>query len=135
MSEDRPRAPATEDRPRRARPDQEHGRPADRPQGRPRQAEGEKEAEGEKGPGRLDARGAVRRALEEFTALTHDTVEGVVGVERDGDGWKVTFEVLEDAHIPSTSDILAEYQVRLSTDGELLTYNRGRRYVRGRVEP
>lgn len=84
--------------------------------------------------GRPDARSVVRRALEEFTPLTHHNVEGVVGIERDDDAWKVIVEVLEDAHMPSTSDILAEYEVRMSTDGELVGYGRGRRYVRGRVE-
>ncbi|MFD2792452.1 gas vesicle protein GvpO [Promicromonospora vindobonensis] len=82
----------------------------------------------------IDARAALRTALEEFTGLTQGTVEGVVGVERDDDTWKVILEVLEDAHIPSTSDIMAEYQVRLAADGELLGYHRGRRYVRGRAD-
>lgn len=81
----------------------------------------------------LGARGAVRTALEELTALIPHTVEGVVGIERDDDTWVVTVEVVEDAHIPRTSDILAEYEVRLSADGELLGYSRGRRYVRGRA--
>jgi hypothetical protein len=61
-------------------------------------------------------------------------VEGVVGVERDDDGWVITLDVLEDPHVPSSSDVLAEYEVRLDQDGGLLAYRRGRRYVRGRVE-
>jgi hypothetical protein len=83
---------------------------------------------------RLDARGAVRRAIDEVGALTHRTVEGVVGVERDGDPWKITIEVLEDPHIPNSSDILAEYEMRLSADGELLGCSRTRRYIRGQVQ-
>jgi hypothetical protein len=76
----------------------------------------------------------VRKALEELAALISHTVEGAVGVRRDDETWVVTIEVLEDAHIPSTSDILAECEVRLDDEGELLGYRRGRRYVRGRVE-
>ena len=82
----------------------------------------------------LDARGAVRSAVEQLSALTRNPIESVVGIERDDETWRVTVDVLEDAHIPSTSDILAEYEIRLSADGELLGYSRGRRYVRGRAE-
>jgi len=46
----------------------------------------------------------------------------------------VTLDVVEDPHVPSSSDVLAEYEVRLDADGDLLAYRRGRRFVRGRVE-
>jgi hypothetical protein len=85
-------------------------------------------------PGGLDAQEAARRAVEHLRDLTHHRPEGVVGIARDEDGWTVTVEVLEDAHVPSTSDVLAEYEVRLDGDGGLLGATRGRRYVRGRTE-
>ncbi|MFC8598771.1 gas vesicle protein [Isoptericola sp. NPDC057191] len=84
--------------------------------------------------GRLDAQGAARLAVRQLKELSHHDPEGVVGIERDADGWIVTVEVLEDAHVPSTSDVLAEYEVRLDPDGGLLGVTRGRRYVRGRTE-
>ncbi len=150
MSQDPKDAADAERRPRRPRSEAGHARPSDSAERRrrPREAEDRKPVhtrteadEGERRkpeqrttPDGLDARGAVRRALEELTALTDRAVENVVGIERDDDAWTVTVEVLEDAHIPSTSDILAEYEVRLSADGDLLGYSRGRRYVRGRTE-
>lgn len=82
----------------------------------------------------LDARTAVRTALDELTAILLHPAESVVGVQHEDDDWVVTIEVLEDAHIPSTSDILAEYEVRIDPGGQLLGYTRVHRYVRGRAE-
>jgi gas vesicle protein GvpO len=103
-------------------------------QGGGEQDGGQQEESQRQNSARLDARGAVRSAVEQLSALTRNPIESVVGIERDDETWRVTVDVLEDAHIPSTSDILAEYEVRLSADGELLGYSRGRRYVRGRAE-
>ncbi|MFP3714909.1 gas vesicle protein GvpO [Puerhibacterium sp. TATVAM-FAB25] len=83
---------------------------------------------------RLGAGEAARRAREELDALIRHAVEGVVAVGRSDDGWIVTLDVVEDPHVPSSSDVLAEYEVRLDEEGQLLGYRRGRRFVRGRVE-
>jgi len=84
--------------------------------------------------GGLDAQDAARHAVRHLRELTNHRPEGVVGVARDDEGWAVTVEVLEDAHVPSTSDVLAEYEVRLDADGGLRGVTRGRRYVRGQTE-
>ncbi|GAB6939091.1 gas vesicle protein GvpO [Isoptericola variabilis] len=84
--------------------------------------------------GGLDAQDAARHAVRHLRELTNHRPEGVVGVARDDEGWVVTVEVLEDAHVPSTSDVLAEYEVRLDADGGLRGVMRGRRYVRGQTE-
>jgi hypothetical protein len=133
MSEEREHRPDPARRPRRQRPaSASSATPSESRASRPRHDEGEKTSRPQTGG--LDARGAVRRAIEELTALIPHQVEGAVGVRREDESWVVTIEVLEDAHVPSTSDILAESEVRLSAEGELLGYSRGRRYVRGRVE-
>lgn len=80
----------------------------------------------------LTAAQAGRRGLEQIADLTGKTPEGVTGVDRDEDGWQVTVEVVEDRRIPSSSDILATYRTRISSDGELASYRRIRRYSRGR---
>ncbi|KAE8763926.1 gas vesicle protein [Georgenia thermotolerans] len=82
---------------------------------------------------RLTARRAAILALEQLVELTGRAAEGIVGVERDHDGWKVTIEAVEDRHVPSTADIMAEYEVELDTDGELVAYHRRSRYVRGQT--
>jgi gas vesicle protein GvpO len=49
------------------------------------------------------------------------------------DGWLVEVEMIEDRRIPSSSDVLALYEVELDLDGELLAYHRVRRYLRGQT--
>jgi hypothetical protein len=132
-AENRERPAPSESRQRPAPSEsRERATPSENRASRPRHDEGEKTSRPQTGG--LDARGAVRRAIEELSALIPHQVEGAVGVRREDESWVVTIEVLEDAHVPSTSDILAESEVRLSAEGELLGYSRGRRYVRGRVE-
>ncbi|GAA1646475.1 gas vesicle protein GvpO [Georgenia ruanii] len=82
---------------------------------------------------RVTARRAAIFALEQLVELTGRAAEGIVGVERDHDGWKVTIEAVEDRHVPSTADIMAEYEVELDGDGELVAYHRRSRYVRGQT--
>nr|WP_083259625.1 gas vesicle protein [Cellulosimicrobium cellulans] len=97
----------------------------------------EKESPEEKGPEKsssgLTAGRAARKALEHFTELGGSDVEQVVGVQHEDGRWTVVLEVLEDPHVPSTSDVLAEYEVSLDDSGELLGFRRVHRYVRGRV--
>jgi Gas vesicle synthesis protein GvpO len=82
---------------------------------------------------RLLAVEAGQVGLQQINELTGKDPEGVSGVEPlDDDGWRVTVEVLEDRRIPSSTDLLATYQVELDPDGELLAYRRVRRYARGR---
>jgi len=64
--------------------------------------------------------------------LTGKEAEGVTGVEPAEDGWVVTVEVVEDRRIPSSTDVLAAYEVEMALDGDLLSYRRLRRYPRGR---
>src|ERR1700757_5082285 len=44
------------------------------------------------------------------------------------DGWKIGIEVIEDRRIPSSADILATYRAEMDEDGELVSYQRVRRY-------
>ena len=82
---------------------------------------------------RLTAAQAGRCGLDELTELTGKEPEGVTGVEPSEEaGWRVTVEVVEDRRIPSSTDILATYRIDISPDGELMSYQRTRRYARGR---
>jgi hypothetical protein len=81
---------------------------------------------------RLNAAKAGQAALRQITELTGKEPEGVTGVERGEDGWVVGVEVVEDRRVPSSTDILATYEIELDTDGELMSYRRVRRYPRGR---
>jgi hypothetical protein len=80
----------------------------------------------------LSAAEAGREGLRQITELTGKDPESVTGVTRSEDGWRVTVEVVEDRRIPSSTDILSTYETVIADDGELLSYQRVRRYSRGR---
>ncbi len=71
------------------------------------------------------------RAAEQLQSLTGRESEGVTGMERTDDGWSVQVEVLELRRVPTTTDMLALYEVRTDARGELQGYRRLRRYARG----
>ena len=72
----------------------------------------------------------------EVAEVTGRRVETVSGLRRDGDekSWVVTVEVLELQRVPSTMDLLASYDVTLSEDGEVLGFERRRRYHRAAAD-
>jgi hypothetical protein len=73
-----------------------------------------------------------RRQLAEITGLE---AESVSSLRRGDDGtWKVVVEVLELSRVPSTDDVIGSYEVELDQDGELLGYERIRRYPRSKAE-
>jgi hypothetical protein len=55
-------------------------------------------------------------------------------MERTEDGWSVQIEVLELRRVPTTTDLLALYEVRTDGRGELTGYRRLRRYARGAAD-
>ncbi|WP_051022907.1 gas vesicle protein GvpO [Nocardia pneumoniae] len=73
-------------------------------------------------------------ATEHLLELTSKQAEGVTSMEPTEDGWLLEIEVLEDRRIPSSSDMLALYEVEIDGDGNLLAYRRTRRYARGSTD-
>ena len=80
---------------------------------------------------RATASQVAAQAVQQLLELTGKGVEGVTGLERTDDGWKVHVEVVEVRRIPDTTDILALYEVQVDEDGDLMGYRRLRRYARG----
>ena len=79
----------------------------------------------------MQVRELLDTAKEQVAALIGKKIEAVSGIDRDGDdAWMVSVEVLELERVPNTMDILATYEVKLSDDGELIGFQRGRRYHR-----
>jgi hypothetical protein len=64
----------------------------------------------------LTAAQAAQAALRQIAELTGKQPEGVTGVGPAEDGWVVGIEVVEDQRIPSSSDILADYETALDMD-------------------
>jgi|SRR5215217_9623400 hypothetical protein len=77
---------------------------------------------------------AVRRAMEYIAAFTGKEPIAATSVEPTESGWLVGVEIIEESRIPSTSDMLALYEVELDLGGELLAYRRTQRYRRGQSD-
>jgi Gas vesicle synthesis protein GvpO len=84
--------------------------------------------------GKLSAGELGEAALTTIEELTGYKPDAVTALEWDGDLWKVTVDVLELARIPSTTDVIASYDVQLDEEGTLRGYRRTRRFLRGQPE-
>lgn len=73
----------------------------------------------------------VRATLEELVGCS---VEGLSDMHRVEDGWKLCVDVLELARVPSTTDVLASYEVTVDEEGEVTGFRRVRRFLRSQVE-
>jgi hypothetical protein len=73
------------------------------------------------------------RAREQLADITGCEAQGVSELSRDEDGgWTVTVELLELSRVPPSDDLLGSYRAQFDQRGELLGYERLRRYARGR---
>ena len=77
---------------------------------------------------------AARNAYRTLCDLITHPPEGVSGVSRSEDGWRVHVDVLELPRIPDTTSLLATYEVELDKHGELMQYRRVRRFRRGAAD-
>ena len=94
-------------------------------------AESSSEGRVQKPQGRLRASQVAAHAAAHLADLTGHQAEGVIGLERTDEGWKVQVEVLELRRIPATTDVLASYEVTVDLAGDLVGYRRMHRYIRG----
>ena len=85
-------------------------------------------------PARLRPAEAAPAALEQIAGLTGREPQGIVSMEPSDEGWVVGVEIVEDRRIPSSTDVLALYEIELDGEGELLSYARKRRYARGKSD-
>ena len=83
--------------------------------------------------GRAKPAELAQSARKQLAELTGRLPESVLGLKRDDEGWKVTLEVVELSRVPNSTDLLGCYVVTLDDDGELLAYERVRRYQRGQA--
>ncbi|HEY2335219.1 MAG TPA: gas vesicle protein GvpO [Solirubrobacterales bacterium] len=77
-----------------------------------------------------ESRDIAERAVEQMQNLMDRKIEAVTGLEKDGDEWTVTLEVLELERVPSTTDVIGKYEVTLDKDGEMTGLERTRRFPR-----
>ncbi|MEU9734249.1 gas vesicle protein [Streptomyces sp. NPDC048002] len=85
-------------------------------------------------PAKRSAAWAMRSAAGQLEELLGRTPESVSAIKPTDDGWEADVEVLELQRIPETTSVLGTYHVTLSARGELLAYERTRRYTRGQID-
>ncbi|MFI9048480.1 gas vesicle protein [Streptomyces sp. NPDC053427] len=83
---------------------------------------------------RVSAPRAMRYAAEQLQELLGRAPESVSAVQPTADGWQADVEVLELARVPETTSVMASYRVTLDEEGELVAYERTRRYTRGQID-
>ncbi|WP_326769012.1 gas vesicle protein [Streptomyces sp. NBC_01591] len=83
---------------------------------------------------RVSAPRAMRYATEQLQELLGRAPESVSAVKPTEDGWQADVEVLELERVPTTTSVMATYQVTLDKKGELVAYERTRRYTRGQID-
>ena len=74
-----------------------------------------------------------RAARSQLAELTGRVPESVLGLRKDDDGWKVMVEIVELNRVPNSTDLLGCYVATLDDDGQLIGYERVRRYQRGQA--
>lgn len=84
--------------------------------------------------GRVTASQAMRGAAAQLAELLGTTPESVSALRPAQDGWTADVEVVELERVPDTMTIMASYRVTLDVQGQLLGYERVRRYARGQLD-
>ena len=75
----------------------------------------------------------IARAKEQLRTLTGYEIDSVSAFTRSDGGWRLSVTVVELHRIPPVTDMLARYDVDLDTEGDVVSYHRGKRYFRDQV--
>lgn len=73
------------------------------------------------------------KAKDQLSMLTGLKASTVSSLHHADDGWHIVADMIELKRIPESADILATYEVTLDDKGNLLSYQRTRRYTRGDI--
>ncbi|MGA5564345.1 gas vesicle protein [Streptomyces platensis] len=96
--------------------------------------ESESDGEPPRAGRRVSAPRAMRYAADQLKELLGRAPESVSAVQPTADGWQADVEVLELERVPGTTSVMATYRVVLDKEGELVAYERTRRYTRGQID-
>nr|WP_256962107.1 gas vesicle protein [Streptomyces sp. NRRL B-24572] len=122
------------DDPEESEPDTDSGSETEEEVDSDPEAEVEAETDSPETVDRVPPAEAMRNAVEQLTELLGRSPESVSALRPTENGWTAQVEVLEIERIPETTSVLASYEVALSADGQLLGYERGKRYTRAQVD-
>ncbi|WP_432002821.1 gas vesicle protein [Streptomyces sioyaensis] len=90
--------------------------------------------EGKSGPKRIGAPAAMRHAAAQLAQMLPCEPDSVSALKGTADGWSADVEVVEIRRVPDTTSVMASYRVHLDEQGELVGYERTRRYARGHID-
>lgn len=90
--------------------------------------------EGTSGPKRIGAPAAMRHAAAQLAQMLQCEPGSVSALRGTDDGWSADVEIVEIPRIPDTASVMASYRVHLDHQGELMGYERTRRYARGQID-
>ncbi len=82
---------------------------------------------------RCSAPEAALEAAKQLKALTGLKFDNISNVEKKGDGWRIVATMVELKRVPSSTDVLAAYEVDLDAAGNLDSYRRVNRYLRSQT--
>ncbi|MEU6385898.1 gas vesicle protein [Streptomyces bauhiniae] len=77
---------------------------------------------------------AMRIAAEQLSELIGRSPDSISSLKPTNDGWEADVEVLELERVPDTTSVMATYRVSLDKEGDLVSYERTRRYTRGQID-
>ncbi|MFI6150837.1 gas vesicle protein [Streptomyces sp. NPDC051109] len=83
---------------------------------------------------KLDIATAMRGASEQLSELLRCEPGSVSAVKATEDGWTAEVEIVELEKVPDTMSVMASYHVTLDAEGQLIAYERTRRYARGQID-
>ncbi|OEU89324.1 gas vesicle protein [Streptomyces abyssalis] len=84
--------------------------------------------------GRVPIAKAMRLAAGQLSELLQCEPGSVSSVKATDEGWTADVEVVEIERVPDTTSVMGSYRVQLDGDGNLLGYERTRRYARGQID-
>ncbi|MER6348729.1 gas vesicle protein GvpO [Streptomyces sp. NPDC001595] len=76
----------------------------------------------------------MRRASDQLAEMLGRRPESVSSLQPNENGWTAKVEVMELERVPETSSVMASYEVVLGPGGELLGYERRKRYTRAQID-
>lgn len=77
---------------------------------------------------------AIRAAAGQLSELLQCEPDSVSSVKATSEGWTADVEVIEVERVPETTSVMGTYRVQLDGQGNLLGYERTRRYARGQID-
>ena len=82
------------------------------------------------GPPIISGSDIAKLAKDEMSKLTGLQPDSVCGLRHESDGWHVTLDMVELERIPQSSDVLDTYEAILDDQGNVVNYQRTRRFSR-----